>query len=103
MRRIRHEKRASQRYPVDWRLEGRAIAFHGFLEHREEILRGQVQNLGQGGLCLLVETPIQKSSVLRCEIFPDGVQAGIPTIVEVRWMARNSGQPGTKVGLRFLT
>ncbi len=103
MKRIRHEKRASQRYPVHWRLEGRGISFLGFVDEREEILRGQVQNLGQGGLCLLAENPIQKSSVLRCEIFPNEVQAGIPTIVEVRWMERNSGQPGTKVGLRFLT
>ncbi len=100
---MRHERRAGPRFPTPWRLEGRGISFFGFSEHREEVVRGQIQNFSRGGLCLLSESPLQKSSVLRCEIIPDSLPAGIPTIMEVRWMASNPASPGTRVGLRFLT
>ncbi len=100
---MRHERRASPRYPAPWRLEGRGISFFGFSEHREEVVRGQIQNLSRGGLCLLSESSLQKSSVLRCEIVPDSVPVGIPTIMEVRWMAFDAAFSGTRMGLRFLT
>ena len=66
-------------------------------------MRRLIQNLSRGGLCLLSESPLQKSSVLRCEIIPDSLPLGIPTIMEVRWMAFDPASPGTRVGLRFLT
>ena len=101
--RTRKERRANRRYPVRWRLEGRGLSFLGFADHQEEGLRGEVQNLSQGGLCVISERPIQKSSVLRCEIFPDTVPAGIPTVMEVRWIEAPAKSSGTRVGLRFLT
>ena len=103
MNRIRQEKRASRRYSVRWRLEGRGISFMGVAARQKEVLRGQIENLSRGGLCLLAEGPVKNSSVIHCEIFPDHVAAGIPTIMEVRWMQPSAESSRTRIGLRFLT
>ena len=103
MKSIWREKRACQRYPVRWRFEGRGLSFLGFPTHEEELVCGRLLNINRGGLCLLVERPIERSSVLQCAIYPSALQVGIPTIVEVRWMHPNADHSHMRVGLKFLT
>jgi hypothetical protein len=103
MRRPRgSERRSERRYPVDWKLEGKGISFLGFPQGDGEVVRGLVENITRGGVCLLTEGPIEKSSVLQCEIFPSGLHTGIPTVMEVRWVQPDSEGPGMRVGLHFL-
>jgi len=96
------ERRSERRYPVAWKLEGRGISFLGARQNQAEVVQGQIQNINRGGLCLVTKGPIETSSVLRCEIFPNGLSVGIPTMMEVRWMQDSSEGSGMRVGLRFL-
>lgn len=96
------ERRSERRYAVDWKLKGKGISFLGFPQGHGEVVRGRVQNITRHGVCLLTDRPIEKSSVLQCDIFPSGLHTGIPTVMEVRWMQPDSDGAGMRVGLRFL-
>jgi PilZ domain-containing protein len=101
-RRRRRERRSDRRYPVAWKLEGKGISFLGLAQSPEEVVQGRIQDINRGGLRLLTKRPVEKSSVLQCEIFPSGLHIGIPTMMEVCWMQPNPEGPGMRVGLRFL-
>ena len=45
----------------------------------------RVQNVSKGGVCLLSQTKIPRSSLLRCEIAIAEVPVTVPTLVRVRW------------------
>ena len=95
----RSERRSDRRYPVVWKLEGKVS---GLPPSHEEVVRGRIENINRGGLCLLTKRPIEHFSVLQCEIFPSGMHVGIPTMMEVLWGKPNPEGSGMRVGLRFL-
>ena len=99
---MRHERRSEVRRPVAWKLEGRGISSIDPRSPAGEVVHGRIQNINRGGLCLLTERPVEKSSVLQCKIFPSGLHVGIPTVMEVRWMQPNPKGRGVRLGLRFL-
>jgi hypothetical protein len=65
-------------------------------------VRGRIENISQGGLCLLSKRSIPESSLVRCEIAVPGTRAAIPTLTQVRWTERASTNHGYKIGLQFL-
>ena len=66
------------------------------------IVDGQVQNISSGGLCLLAQKRLKVSEVLVGEIAVPGTRASIPTLLQVRWLHRNSFGPRFRAGLHFV-
>jgi hypothetical protein len=64
--------------------------------------RGQIENIGKGGIGLVSKRSITPSSVVRCEIAASGTDVCIPTLTQVRWSRRISRSDGYKIGLQFL-
>ncbi|MGA9243359.1 MAG: PilZ domain-containing protein [Silvibacterium sp.] len=66
-------------------------------------IRGRIQNISAGGVCLITGRPIEKFSVLRCEITMGDVPLKIATLMQVRWTKKQNMQPeGYLSGLEFL-
>ena len=65
-------------------------------------LRCHIQNISEGGVCLITSRPIEESSVLRCEIIIGDVLR-ISTLMQVRWTRKQEMEPEAYIsGLDFL-
>lgn len=84
-------------------LRGRQLALLGLAQREAKTgIRGRIQNISQGGVCVLGNRSILASSLIRCEIVVSGTHAAIPTLMQVRWTERTSTNGGYKIGLQFL-
>ena len=84
------------------KLRGRKLASLGISRKEPKTaIRGRIQNISQGGVCLLNNKSIPASSLVRCEIEIPGNRIGIPTLMQVAWTQRTP--TGTyEIGLQFL-
>jgi hypothetical protein len=95
----RREQRQHPRFQLRTALRGRTLPPLGILQGEgESAFGGRIQNIGAGGICLLSDRPIPVASVVRCEIVLPKTSAGIPTLMQVRWVDAASNQ----IGLQFL-
>jgi c-di-GMP-binding flagellar brake protein YcgR len=66
-------------------------------------LRGRVQNLSRGGVCVLSDRPLQQHAVVVCEIALPDLPLLIPTVMQVRWEQKRDVEGEQHlVGLQFL-
>ena len=63
---------------------------------------GHVQNISSGGLCLLARQRLKVSELLLGEIAIPGTRVRIPTLLQVRWLRKNSFGPRYSAGLHFV-
>lgn len=95
------EARHYPRYAVHCKVSAHVLSSSGLSREEEEAIDGEVQNISNGGFCLLLEKPCEASSLLRCEIVLPGIPVAIPTLAQVRWM--QATPEGTYVaGVQFL-
>lgn len=67
-------------------------------------VRGRIQNVSTGGLCIMSSRPLPLATFVCCEIAMADVPVSIPTFMEVRWTAKQGNKAGHYInGLRFLT
>jgi hypothetical protein len=66
------------------------------------VVDGHVQNIGSGGLCLLARQRLKVSELLLGAIAVPGTRASIPTLLQVRWLHKNSFGPRYRAGLHFV-
>ena len=66
------------------------------------VVDGHVQNISSGGLCLLAQKRLKVSELLVGEIAVPGTRASIPTLLQVRWLRKNSFGPRYCAGLHFM-
>jgi hypothetical protein len=72
------------------------------LEEPKLLLEGVTENVGRGGVCVLVDKTLPQNSVVRCELSLPDISMNIPTLMQVRWAQRIQGSSKYRVGLRFL-
>jgi hypothetical protein len=101
-RQERPVQRSHLRFPCSLELQGRKAAPLGNPQKAEPVVRGQIENIGRGGVCLLSSRPIPTSSLVRCEIEVSPTRAAIPTLMQVRWAQRTSTNGRFRIGLQFL-
>ncbi len=66
-------------------------------------LRGRIYNISEGGICLITSRPIERFSVLRCEITVGEVPLRVATLMQVRWTRKQDIEPERFLsGLEFL-
>ena len=83
-------------------LQGRKLAALGDLYKVEPLVRGQIENISRGGVCLLSSGPIPESSLVRCEIEVSQTGVAIPSLMQVRWAEKVSTNGEYRIGLQFL-
>ncbi len=103
---MRQERRLHRRYVVAWGLKGKvlhAIDESGAIAPRISTdVRGEISDIGAGGLCLVTSERTEPSTALRCEIFAPHVPVGIPTLLQVRWVHENPGGRMYTLGMQFV-
>ena len=100
---VERDRRQHPRYPLLLELQAREVQLLGSGIEKEKAVVGRVQNVSRGGLCFISPQPIAQSCLVRCEIGVSEIPVGIPTLMQVRWMRKQSLQANTYVtGLQFL-
>jgi hypothetical protein len=96
--------RTAQRFllqdPV--RLHGSTLPVIVGASGKSHVVEGHVQNISSGGLCLLVQKPLKVSELMIGEIAVPGTKATIPTLLQVRWLSKNSFGPRYRAGLHYV-
>jgi len=66
------------------------------------VIDGHIQNISCTGLCLLARQRLKISELLVGEIGFPGTRASVPTLLQVRWLRKNSFGARYRAGLRFV-
>jgi hypothetical protein len=70
---------------------------------RRTTITGRIQNMSQGGLCVITPRALSEASILRCEIAIGEAPIKIGTLVQVRWTEKQKLHPDEFIsGLSFL-
>jgi hypothetical protein len=98
------QRRAARRFPLQdpIRLSGRTLPLVVGPTRSSRLVDGHVQNISSGGLCLLAQKRLNVSELLVGEIGVPGTRARIPTLLQVRWLRRNSVGVRYCAGLQFV-
>ena len=98
------ERREHVRFPQVLEVHTRTLppGSAGYTTPKE--ISGRIQNVSEGGICIMSSTPLPVSTFVCCEIAMPDVPVSIPTLMQVRWTARrgNAGEHYVN-GLRFIT
>jgi hypothetical protein len=65
-------------------------------------IRGRIQNVSDGGICIMTSSALTVSSFVCCELSMLEVPVTIPTLMQVRWSARRGNANEHITGLRFV-
>jgi len=67
-------------------------------------VQGRIQNLSEGGICLMSSQPLPVSSFVCCEITMPDIPVSIPALMQVRWTAKRGREANRYIqGLRFIS
>lgn len=94
--------RASPRFPHAIELRVGLLTRADILEEPKLLLDGVTENVGKGGLCVLLNGAVPQDSVVRCVLSLPDLSMNIPTLMQVRWGQRINGKSKYKAGLQFL-
>ena len=96
------ENRRSRRFPLTSELKGSELSAYGISEPGHPELTGRMENISNGGLCLLTGRLLKPLQVVRCKLSLPGIPIAIPTLLQVRWVGKDPRTHRNRVGLQFL-
>ncbi len=98
------DRRHDARFPQSLEMSVRALPQLGSgKKAKSTVVPGRIQNISQGGVCLITSRPIEKSAVVRCEITLGEAPLKVSTLMQVRWTKKQKLQPECYLsGLEFL-
>lgn len=66
-------------------------------------IKGRLQNLSQGGICVMSSQPFPVSNFVFCEIALPDIPVSIPALMQVRWNSKHGRDANHYIsGLRFI-
>jgi len=81
-----------QRYPSSCKVVIKVSApygLHAFHQSQEEWM-GNVQNVSEGGLCLITNRVLKESQIIKIKLSIPNEVVTFPTLAEVRWVKRQT-------------
>ncbi len=101
------EKRQHRRYvlAVPPRIRAAGLTLVGMENPRHGIIRGRIQDISNGGFCLLTNQRLKVGLPVRCEVAFAPTPVAVPTLMRVQWFRRSqNGEDGFRysAGLQFL-
>ena len=97
-----NEKRHHPRYPIRGKVRGQVFSPLEAPGARTDAIRGRIQNMSAGGLCLLTDRLIEVSDPVRSELLFPQIQVPVPTLLQVRWTHKTPHGQNYLAGLQFL-
>ena len=95
------DKETELRYSIGGKFEGSELSrFQG--RKKPEVFRGRVQDISEGGFCLLAARRPEQSVLLQGLLRVAQMPMKIPTFAQVRWVHRQPRGPRYRIGLQYL-
>lgn len=82
------ERRQHARFPQALEVIARSMSPVGSAFPTPREIRGRVQNLSEGGVCIMTSQALPVSSFVCCEISMPDIPVAIPALMQVRWTAK---------------
>ena len=103
MRRTGPERRQFPRYPQILDIQAQPLPRLDARPQLTHVVRGRMQNLSRGGLCLLTDDHLPARAVILCELaFPD-LPVRVPALMKVCWTEKpGANGDGQLAGLQFV-
>lgn len=99
---MQRENRAAPRFQIKRRIRAHELFTPGTSRKGNGVIRGRIQNISRGGLCLQTDQVMRKNSPVLCEIQLSKFPLSVPTLLEVCWAQENPKGGKHAAGLRFL-
>lgn len=96
------ERRHNPRYPIRGKLGGLVLSSLELPDARRGAIRGGVENISAGGLCLLTDRFLAVAEPVRAELLFPEIPVAVPTLVQVRWIRKTPEGQNYLAGLQFL-
>ena len=95
------EARQYPRYAIHCKASAHVLSSSGLSSEEGEAIHGEVQNISNGGFCLLLERYCEVSAMVKCEVLLPGFPVGIPTLAQIRWV-QGTPEGNYVAGVQFL-
>lgn len=96
------ERRHFPRITCLLQLRSKRFSLLGSGKEPKTLVRGWIQNVSQGGVCLLSQRPIRMCALVHCEIRVSKTRFAIPTLMQARWIEKTPNGDRYRIGLQFL-
>lgn len=97
------DRRQYPRFPHPMKLLATELPQSGSFTQRKTTIKGSIENISRGGICVLSDRSIPNSALVRCEFLLSDVPIPVPTLMQVRWTRKHdSREAGYTWGLHFL-
>jgi PilZ domain-containing protein len=91
---IQSDRRHEERLPQSLEVMVSELPQLGSIEHPELCtVKGRVQNISHHGVCVVTSSPIEKASLIRCEIAIGDAPLLVATLMQVRWTRKQIAGP----------
>lgn|ERR1022692_4833189 len=89
-----NERRHEARFPQSFGVRVRALPHLGSIDTTETVtFSARAQNISEAGMCLVTTDPVERFSVLRCEVPIGDTEQPVATLMQVRWTRQQSSGP----------
>jgi len=97
------DRRQFKRFPQSVEVRLRPLPQLGARESKAKPIPGRLQNMSQGGICVITPSALKKTSLLRCEISLQDAPISLPTLMQVCWTRKQVVQTESYLsGLQFI-
>ncbi len=96
------ERRQNLRFAQFAELRASQLSSLGSTKAHKITVRGQVKDIGAGGICMLTDQLLNEANLLQCDITFATLPAAIPALMEIQWIAAGDEEFEYAVGLRYL-
>src|SRR5208282_3172553 len=96
------ERRQYERFPQVFEVHARTLLSTQRAGARAKEFDGRINNLSNGGVCILSSCPLQAATFVFCNLPVSDAPVSIPTLMQVKWtVKRGQKSPSYISGLQF--
>lgn len=96
------DRRQYPRYQLESELIGRELSLLGVTEDNKHFIRAHVEDISEGGICVLTSKPLALTNPVQCKIPLAKIPVAVPVIMRVQWSHQVSTGSSYRNGLQFL-
>lgn len=99
----KRERRQHERFPQVLEVHGHCLLSGTSTPSTTKEFEGRIQNLSNGGACILSSYRLQPSSFICCKFPVSDAPVSIPSLMQVRWTAKQAYSSATYIsGFEFM-
>lgn len=97
------ERRQHERFPQALEIHARSLVTAPAPGAPPKEFDGRIQNLSNGGICILSSCPLQAAMFICCSFPVSDAPVSIPALMQVRWSVKRGQKAPTYIsGLQFV-